>query len=75
MIPKGIEGKVRPPQHPVAKCWICSNLFKLEIISVVCFGNEVVFDIVGDRVSSCNVYVVQQDTQCFFMIEFIRHIC
>ena len=23
-----------------------------------------------DRVSSCNIYVVQQDTQSFFMIEF-----
>ena len=25
-----------------------------------------------DRVSSCNIYVVQQDTQCF-MIEFIHN--
>ena len=26
-----------------------------------------------DRVSSCNIYVIQQDTQCF-IIEFIRNI-
>ena len=29
----------------------------------------------GDRVSSCNIYAVQQDTQNFLMIEFIHHIC
>ena len=28
-----------------------------------------------DRVSSCNIYVVQQDTQSFSMIEFIHHVC
>jgi hypothetical protein len=27
-----------------------------------------------DRVSSCSVYVVQQDTQCSFMVEFIHNI-
>jgi hypothetical protein len=27
-----------------------------------------------DRVSSCNVYVVQLDTQCSFMVEFIHNI-
>ena len=27
-----------------------------------------------DRVSSCSIYVNQQDTQCF-MIEFIRNTC
>ena len=26
-----------------------------------------------DRVSSCNIYAVQQDTQSFLMIEFIHH--
>jgi hypothetical protein len=26
-----------------------------------------------DRVSSCNVYVVQLDTQCSFMVEFIHN--
>jgi hypothetical protein len=28
-----------------------------------------------DRVSSCNVYVVQIDTQCSFMVDFIHNIC
>jgi hypothetical protein len=27
-----------------------------------------------DRVSSCSVYVVQLDTQCSFMFEFIHNI-
>jgi hypothetical protein len=27
-----------------------------------------------DRVSSCSVYVVQLDTQCSYMIEFIHNI-
>ena len=28
-----------------------------------------------DRVSSCKIYAVQQDTQSFLMIEFIHYIC
>ena len=28
-----------------------------------------------DRVSSCNIYAVQKDTQSFLMSEFIHHIC
>ena len=32
-------------------------------------------DIIGDRVSSCNMYVVQQDTQIVSMSEFIQHLC
>ena len=28
-----------------------------------------------DRVSSCNIYAVQQDTQSFLMSEFIHHVC
>ena len=28
-----------------------------------------------DRVSSCNIYAVQQDKQSFLKIEFIRHVC
>ena len=28
-----------------------------------------------DRVSSCNIYAVQQDTQSVLMSEFIHHVC
>ena len=28
-----------------------------------------------DRVSSCNIYAVQQDTQSVLMREFIQHLC
>ena len=28
-----------------------------------------------DRVSSCNIYAVQQDTQSVLMSEFIQHLC
>ena len=28
-----------------------------------------------DRVSSCNTYAVQQDTQSVLMSEFIQHFC
>ena len=28
-----------------------------------------------DRVSSCNIYAVQQDTQSVVMSEFIHHLC
>ena len=28
-----------------------------------------------DRVSSCNIYAVQQDTQIVSLSEFIQHLC
>ena len=28
-----------------------------------------------DRVASCNIYAVQQDTQSVLMSEFIQHLC
>ena len=45
----------------------CSFRYSTNIVSFILYCR--------DRVSSCNIYAVQHDTQSVLMSEFIQHLC